>query len=107
MSRYASARQCALYDELMSAAANQNSHLFVVWRERDGAVKVFARTGSSHREEFWRGVDGVRSLAEKASDGAVAYAAGRAARRLGIEPACSAGRLDPGTGRVRQQPKES
>lgn len=107
MASYASARQQALYDELLRASANPDSHLFVVWIARDGSRQFYARTGSSHREEFWRGMDGVRSLAERSSDGAVAHAAGRAARRLGIEPACSAGRLDPGTGRVRKQPKEN
>lgn len=104
MKRYKSPRQQALFDELLAAARRADSYLFVTWVDRDGRCELYARTGSSHREEFWRGMDGLRSLAERTSDGAVAYAAGCAARRARIEPACSAGRLDPDTGRVRVPP---
>lgn len=101
---YHKARQKALFDELVAAAGNPRSHLFVVWINNDGTQEFYARSGCAPREEFWRGMDGIRSLAEPGSNGKTAYKAGQHVRRMGIEPACSAGRLDPATGRVRIKP---
>jgi len=104
MSRPSLPQHQALYDELLRAAQCAESYLFVQWINWDGTRELYARTGGAHRGEFWRGMDALVSLAPPGSDGAVAYAAGRNARNSGLQPACSAGRLDPSTGRVRVRP---
>jgi hypothetical protein len=83
-----------LYAALLRVAQDPCSELFTVRED-----VVFRRDGAAHRNAFWAGLDGRPMAMERTSQAAVCYRAGRDARLLGLQPACSAIPVNPATGR--------
>lgn len=98
--------QQRIYDAMIAAASDPRGELFIVWGPSEGPYEFYARTGGAHRVEFWRGFDGIDTCAaDKSSLAYACWLAGRDARKRGIEPAASAGRIDPMTGRAIRRPQ--